>query len=258
MSQCDRIAVLVADDEAPARQRLVDLLSQDADVADVVEAADGRTASEIIRRTRPDLVFLDVQMPEMDGPGVVGSVGSAVMPLTVFVTAHDSHAIFAFEANALDYLLKPFSDERFEVTMARVKTRLRERSMNELGSRVLRMVGSTQAPPPLDLLVVKSAGTTRFLRAREVDWIEAAGVYVTLHVAGKELLYRAALNDLAERLDPAQFVRIHRSAILNVESILHLEPVSHGEFDAVLKSGQRVRVSRTYRAQLERRLGQSL
>jgi len=253
------IHVLVADDEAPARQRLIDLLAKDAQIASVTEAADGEAAVEAIEKRRPDLVFLDVQMPELDGLGVIDAIGAAQMPLTVFVTAYDQHAIRAFEANALDYLLKPFSDERFEATMTRVKARLGERSIGEFGQRILKMVAaSPSAERRLDRLVVKSAGTTRFIRAIDIDWIEAAGVYVTLHVAGKEMLYRAALNDLADRLDPRRFVRVHRSALVNIESIVQLEPMSHGEFEAVLKNGSRTRVSRTYRALLEKRLGQPL
>jgi two-component system LytT family response regulator len=255
----ERICVLVADDEAPARQRLTDLLRADADVSAILEASNGQSAVEVIQEKQPDLVFLDIQMPELDGLGVIAAVGVDHMPLTVFVTAYDQHAIKAFEANALDYLQKPFSDERLEATMARVKSRLDERSVREFGQRMLRMVSA--APPAnrkLDRLVVKSGGTTRFIRVIDVDWIEAAGVYVNLHVGGKELLYRAPLNELAEKLDPMRFIRVHRSAIVNIESILQLEPISHGEFEVVLKNGSRARVSRTYRAQLEKRLGQSL
>ena len=254
------IRVLVADDELPARQRLIDLLQRDEQIASIAEAADGETAVEMIQSLHPDVLFLDVQMPELDGLGVIDAVGAAQMPLTVFVTAYDQHAICAFEANALDYLLKPFSDERFESTMARVKSRLDERSLREFGQRVIKMVSTTPAAPErrLDRLVVKSGGTTRFIRVIDIDWIEAAGVYVTLHVGGKELLYRAALNDLAEKLDPRRFVRVHRSALINIESVLQLEPISHGEFEAVLRDGSRTRVSRTYRGQLEKRLGQPL
>jgi two-component system LytT family response regulator len=209
-------------------------------------------------------VFLDVQMPELNGLEVIAEVGAERMPLTVFVTAYDEHAIRAFEANALDYLLKPFSDERFEVTMARVSIRMDERSVREFGRRILGLIsrGTVSAAPaadlPLDRLVVKSGGSTRLVRVADIDWIEAAGVYANLHIGGKELLYRAALNELAERLAPVRFVRVHRSAIINIESILHLEPISHGEFEVILKDGSRSRISRTYRRQLEKRLGQSL
>jgi two-component system LytT family response regulator len=251
----ERIRVLVVDDEAPARQRLVDLLRTDPQVASVVEAENGIAAVNVLEQQHPDLVFLDVQMPELDGLGVIGAIGAERMPLTVFVTAYDQHAIRAFEANALDYLLKPFSDERYEATMARVRARVDGRALLEFNQRVLKFVASA---PALDRLVVKSGGTTRFVRVVDIDWIEAAGVYVNLHVAGKELLYRAALNDLAARLDPMRFVRVHRSALVNIDSIVQLDPISHGEFEVVLKHGSRARVSRTYRAQLEKRLGQTL
>jgi two-component system LytT family response regulator len=255
----ERIRVLVVDDETPARRRIIDLLRRNARIAKILEATDGFSAVKMIEQHRPDLVFLDVQMPELDGLGVVDAIGCAEMPLTVFVTAYDQHAIRAFEANALDYLLKPFSDERFETTMARAIARLDELSICEFGQRMMRMASAAQpADRHWDRLVVKSGGTTRFIRVNDIDWIEAAGVYVNLHVGGKEMLYRAALNELAERLDPRRFVRVHRSAMINIESILHLEPISHGEFDAVLKNGSRTRVSRNYRAQLEKRLGQPI
>jgi two-component system LytT family response regulator len=251
--------VMVADDEAPARQRIIDLLRRDSQVGAIIEASDGLSAVDLIRNRAPDLVFLDVQMPELNGLEVIAEVGAGHMPLTVFVTAYDEHAIRAFEANALDYLLKPFSDERFEVTLARAGIRMDERSVLEFGRRILRMVSVAPAADlPLDRLVVKSGGSTRFVRVDDIDWIEAAGVYVNLHIRGKELLYRAALNELAERLDPVRFVRVHRSAVVNIESILHLEPISHGEFEVILKDGSRLRISRTYRGQLEKRLGQSL
>jgi len=253
------IRSLVVDDEAPARQRLIDLLRQDAHVTDVLEASDGLGAIATIEREKPDLVFLDVQMPELDGLGVIDAIGPAQMPLTVFVTAYDQHAIRAFESNALDYLLKPFSDERLEATLARAKTRLTELQVGEFGQSVLRMVSAQpRRGQYLDRLVLKSAAATHFVRVADIDWIEGAGIYVNLHVAGKELLHRAALNQLAERLDPARFIRVHRSAIVNIDSIVRLEPVSHGEFDIFLKDGKQTRVSRTYRGALERRLGQRL
>jgi two-component system LytT family response regulator len=259
LSSSEALCVLVADDEAPARQRIIDLLRRDSQIVAIIEASDGLSAVEIIQNRRPDLVFLDVQMPERNGLEVIAEVGAERMPLTVFVTAYDEHAIHAFEANALDYLLKPFSDERFEVTMARASIRMDERNLREFGRRMLRMVSMVSARDlPLDRLVVKSGGATRFVRVADIDWIEAAGVYANLHIGGKELLYRGALNELLERLDPVRFVRIHRSAIVNIESIVHLAPISHGEFEVLLKDGSRSRISRTYRSQLEKRLGQSL
>jgi two-component system LytT family response regulator len=247
--------VLVVDDEAPARQRLMDILRKDPSIAAVSEAADGIAAVTMIEKEKPDLVFLDVQMPELDGLGVIEAVSATEMPLTVFVTAYDQHAIQAFEANALDYLLKPYSDERLEATLARARARLTETQAGNL----LRLVATApRGERYLDRLVVKSAGVIRFLRVDEIDWIEGAGVYVNLHVAGKSLLYRSALTQLAASLNPELFIRVHRSAIVNIDSIVRLDAVSHGEFDVTLRDGSVARISRTYRALLERRLGQPL
>ena len=186
MTANDFIRVLIVDDEAPARQRLADLLRKDSQVAVILEAADGISAVQAIQSQRPDLVLLDVQMPELDGLGVIDAVGAAQMPLTIFVTAYDQHAIRAFETNALDYLLKPFSDERFESALQRVKVRLDERSTCEFGRRIMKMVSSASgATRQLDRLVVKCSGSMRFIRVVEIDWIEAAGVYVNLHVADR-------------------------------------------------------------------------
>jgi len=243
------LTALVVDDEAPARRRLTDLLRNMTNGADIIEAADGNAAVELIESRCPDVVFLDIQMPGQSGLDVVEAIGLDRMPVTVFVTAYDQHAISAFEANALDYLLKPFSDERFEATMTRVSKRLEQHRAAPMAA--------TESER-WDRLVVKSAGTTQFVKAADIDWIEAVGVYVNLHIGGKATLYRSPIHLLADKLDPAHFVRIHRSAIVNLESILHLEPISHGEFEVVLKHGGRTKVSRTYRSQLEKRLGQGL
>jgi two-component system, LytTR family, response regulator len=255
----DGIRVLVVDDEAPARLRLIDLLRQDAQVKAVMEASDGEMAVRMILSERPDLVLLDVQMPELNGMEVVDKIGVGRMPLTVFVTAYDQHAIQAFEANALDYLLKPFSDERLEAMLTRAKTRLDELHLREFGKSVAQVMAISQAQRRYwDRLAVKSEGITRFIRINDIDWIEAAGVYVNLHVSGKEILHRASLSELGNNLDPAQFVRIHRSAVVNIESIVQMAQLSHGEFEVLLRGGSRLRVSRTYRTQLEQRLGQML
>ena len=243
------VKALIVDDEAPARRRLADLLRGVACVSEIIEAADGNAAVQSILNERPDVVFLDIQMPGQSGLAVVDAISLERMPVTVFVTAYDQHAISAFEANALDYLLKPFSDERFEATMARVTKRLEQHLAAP-------MLGAE--PERWDRLVVKAAGTTHFVKAADIDWIEAVGVYVNLYIGGKAMLYRSPIHLLAEKLDPAHFVRIHRSAIVNLESIVHLEAISHGEFEVVLKHGGRTKVSRTYRSQLEKRLGQAL
>ncbi|MBB5055421.1 two-component system LytT family response regulator [Granulicella aggregans] len=255
----DGIRVLIVDDEAPARQRLSDLLTQDPEVSSVQEAGDGETAVRMILSERPDLVLLDVQMPELNGLEVIEAVGSEIMPFTVFVTAYDQHAMRAFEANALDYLLKPFSDERFETMLARAKRRTDDLHLLEFGQNVAQVLSSQAIETRhLDRLAIKTDGITKFVRLKDVDWIEAAGVYVTLHVSGKEMLYRASLADLEHRLDPIRFLRIHRSAIINIESIVQLEALSHGEFEVLLKDGSHPRVSRSYRSSMEKRLGQKL
>ena len=255
----DGIRVLIVDDEAPARQRLADLLEQDAEVHILSEAGDGRTAVQMILSEKLDLVLLDVQMPELNGLEVMEAVGTEHMPLTVFVTAYDQHAIRAFEANALDYLLKPFSDERFEAMLTRVKSRRDDVYLREFGQGLARMITSQAATTRyLDRLAIKIDGITRVVRVKDVEWIEAAGIYVNLHASGKTYLYRASLTDLEQSLDPTRFLRIHRSVIVNVDNIIQLEPLSHGEFKLLLKDGSRPHVSRTYRASLEKRFGQRL
>lgn len=251
--------VLVVDDEASARRRLVELVSPSVAEGCLFEAEDGLSAVESIVSIKPDLVFLDIQMPELNGLEVVEAVGALNMPITVFVTAHDRHAIRAFEANALDYLLKPFSDERFEAAFVRAKARIDERNIFSFGQSMLRILATNATPELfLDRLVVRSSGTTRLIRVAEIESIEGAGEQVTLHVGGKELLHRATLKELSLSLDPVQFIRVHRSTIVNVDGIVRLESLSHGEFEMTLKSGRQVRVSRTYRPVLESRFKQAL
>lgn len=253
------IRVLVVDDEAPARQRLADLLAGDSRIATLLEAGDGRTALRLIRAGSVDLVFLDIQMPELTGIELIREVGADRMPLTIFVTAYDQHAIQAFEANALDYLLKPFSDARFETALARAATRLAEQQTQAFADGIVRLVATRPATEPyLDVILVRSSGAIQLVRVADVTRIEGAGPYVSLHVPGREILHRASLSDLAARLDPSRFVRIHRSVVVNIDSIVRLETMSHGEFEARLGDGTRCRVSRTYRPELERRLGQTL
>lgn len=257
--------VLVVDDEAPARRRLIDLLDNEPGVSEIQEAADGIAAVAMIQSEQPDVVFLDVQMPGADGFAVVEALGAAQMPITVFVTGYDRFALQAFEAEATDYLLKPFSDSRFEQTLERVKRRLQGvrsgaiEAPNSFGPELLKLAARRFKPGEIwQWIAVKGQDYTRLVVTEEIDWIEAAGVYVNLHVGAQEFLYRGALSDIASRLDPFQFVRVHRSSVVNFKSISLLERRSHGEFEIVLKSGQRLMLSRNYRAQVEAMLGQSL
>jgi two-component system LytT family response regulator len=255
-AQALQLCVLTVDDEAPARKRLIQLLQRDPQVGKVLEAGDGFSAIDIIQAERPDVLFLDVQMPRLDGFGLIQALGGDDIPHTIFVTAYDHYAVRAFEADATDYLLKPFSDERFVQAMTRVKARIRNREAPRLGANVAEAAARAEAPP--DRLMVKTGGVVRFINTAEIDWIEAADVYVNLHVGEKEILYRSALHQLAARLDPVRFVRIHRSIVVNLERIKELEMISHGEFEVVMMSGARLRLSRKYRAEFDRRLWRSL
>lgn len=253
------IRALIVDDEAPARVRLKDLLTKDTEVLEIYEADNGEEAVRLIQEEKPDLVLLDIQMPGLDGLGVVEAVGPEAMPLTVFVTAFDQHAIRAFEANALDYVLKPFGDDRMQSMLSRVKRRLQQMQLEIFGQSLMRAMAALPGIEGYqDRLAIKSHGITRFLKVAEINWIEAAGAYVTLHVGDKEFLHRRSLASLVLKLDPHLFVRVHRSIVVNIECIVQLEPLSHGEFEVTMKHGERLRVSRTYRSLLERRLGEIL
>ena len=258
------ISALVVDDEAPARRRLVDLLAKDSDVGGIIEAVNGVDAVAKIEESKPDVVFLDVQMPGVDGLGVVDAIGAENMPLTVFVTAYERFALQAFEADAVDYLLKPFGDSRYRSTMARVKKRLREVGQESddggpFGPELLKLVATRSVPGQLwNWLVIKNRNTTRLIMTEDIDWIEAAGVYVNVHAKGEEFLYRGGLAAVADRLDPFRFVRIHRSTIVNLRSVAVLERRTHGEFTVKLKDGTELVMSRTYRADFEAMLGQPL
>lgn len=250
------IRVLVVDDEDAARLRLKDILNGDPDIREVSEAANGQEARRRIQDEKPDLVLLDIQMPGMNGFELITAIGPSRMPLTIFVTAYDDHAIQAFETNALDYILKPFSDERIQATLSRAKSRMRELRMGEFGQDLIRALKTvTQPRTYLDRLAIRSDGVTRFVNSAQVDWIEASGPYVTLHIGGKHLLHRVSLTALLDKLDPNRFLRIHRSTAVNIDSIVQLEPLSHGELELLIKHGGRVKVSRTHRTALEDRLG---
>jgi len=244
--------MLLVDDEPLAREGLRMLLSGDADVAAIYEAKDGSEAVRAIRDLRPDLVFLDVQMPEMDGFQVVREIGADHMPAIVFVTAHDEHAIQAFEINAIDYLLKPVSRERFTRALARAKSRLGSRPADETSRKIVSLLESLAAPPRyLKRLAVRSAGKTIFVEMKDVDWIEAAENYAQLHVGRSAHLVHVAMNTLEKSLDPEIFLRVHRSAIVNIARIRELQPASHGEYMLTLTNGVRLQSSRTYNEKLK-------
>lgn len=235
-----RISAVIVDDEPLARRRIRSLLARESDVDVVQECGNGTDAVEAIRRRQPDLVFLDVQMPECGGFDVLELLGGDVPPAVVFVTAYDEYAIRAFEAGALDYLLKPFDDARFRRALDRAKDRLAH--------------SIPQRPRPLERLVVKSPGRVLFLDVSDIDWIEAASYYACLHVGSDTHVLRRTLSELERDLGDGAFIRIHRSIIVNVERIRGLELQAEGEYEVVLKSKVRLRLSRRFRKRLQDRL----
>lgn len=257
-----KIRVVVVDDEMPACARILELLEKQPDFEIAGVAHGGAEAVQRIRNESPDLIFLDVQMPGMDGFGVLRELIPHRTPLTIFVTAYDKYAIKAFEAHAFDYLLKPFSDERFEAALQRARDHIRTQAAGELSLRLARLlekpIGPAERVGYLERIAIKSAGRVIFLEVRDIDWIEAAGVYVYLHVGPKAHLYRATIGQLIERLDPEKFVRVHRSTIINTDRILELQPRTHGDYGIILKNRTELTLSRGYRSQLEGWLRQPL
>lgn len=249
----ERIRALIVDDEPLARERIRALVDRDPDVVVAGECRDGVEAIAAIRAQAPDLVFLDVQMPEKDGFDVVAEIGVDRLPVLVFVTAHDDHALRAFEVAALDYLLKPFDEDRFSTTLDRAKTQIRSRRPDEFQQRVLSMMeGLRTAARGLERLIVKTGGQLVFLKTEEVDWIQAEGNYVRLHVGTASHLVRETIQSLEASLDPARFMRIHRSTIVNLDRVREIQPLVHGEYRVVLTDGTKLSLSRGYRDRLAR------
>ncbi len=270
----ERIRVLIADDEPPARDRLRNLLASPGDFEIVAESASGREAAAAIRGRVPDLVFLDVQMPDLDGFGVVAEIGPEVMPTVVFVTAFDQYALRAFEACALDYLVKPFDDDRFARVLERAREDVRRARLDGLCGKLQALLGeaprsssatssgaassvSTSSVPKIDgdsadRLVIRSAGRMLFVETHDIDWIEGAGSYVRLHVGARSHLLRQTLSHLETVLDAHRFLRIHRSTMINRQRVRELRPRSHGESVVVMHDGTELKLSRTYRDRLAR------
>lgn len=275
MSDGMPLRVLVADDELLARQRIEDLLRAEPDVEVVGTADSGQAAVEAIRRLHPDLVFLDVQMPGASGLDVVRTIGAEEMPATIFVTAYDRHAVEAFELAAADYLVKPFDDERFEQAFRRARRLISLEQVGRLRGQLLAALqhepvahdgGSTQPAAStaaaargtsgyLQRIAVELRGKLRVIPVPAIEYITASGPYAELHVEGRRHLIRETMQTLEERLDPAHFFRIHRSAIVRIDLVDTLIRGTGGDYEVQLKDGTRLRVSRSRREELERRLG---
>jgi two-component system, LytTR family, response regulator len=254
------VRILLVDDEPLARERMRTALSRIQAVEIAGECADGLEALAAIAKREPDLVLLDIQMPGLDGFGVIERVGVERMPTVVFVTAFDSYAVRAFEVHALDYVMKPFDPARFDAAVRRGMEQVRLRRMGEAGQRLAALM--RELPPGLEpahgryatRILVREGGGFGFVETDRVDWLEAAGNYVRLHAAERRWLIRATLGAVHESLDPARFVRIHRSTIVNVGRIREVQPWVGGDYIAILKDGRRLRVSRTHREALLRPL----
>ena len=244
-----RIRVVVVDDEELGRDRLQTLLQMQPDVEVVAMCSDGASAVETIDRSRPDLVFLDVQMPGMDGFEVVANLEPSSMPAIVFVTAHDGYAIRAFEVHALDFLLKPFDQTRFEKALERARGQLARPAPAgpAMDSRIVSLLEELHEERKYpERLIIKSSGRVFFVRAEDVDWVEASGNYVKIHTKSEAHLLRESMKNMEGKLDPKIFVRIHRSAIVNIDRIKELEPWFHGEYIVILHDGTRLTASRVF------------
>jgi len=248
------IRALIVDDEPLARRGIVARLERAGGFEVAAECANGAEAVDAIRNRQPDLVFLDVQMPGLDGFDVIQEVGAERMPAVVFVTAYDVHALRAFDVHALDYLLKPIDDERFDTAVERARRRIDERQAGSLG----RQLAAALAELRERRILIRDRGRVVILNEADVDWVQAEGDYVRVHSGGRGHLLRETMSAMAERLDPTRFARIHRSAIVNVSRIRQLKPLPNREYTVVLRDGTQLRLSRGYRDALKGHLGDEL
>ncbi len=254
-----KIRTLIVDDEPLGRERIRTLLADDPEIEVVGECSDGRQAVAAIERSNPDLVYLDVQMPEMDGFAVLDRIAGERMPAIIFVTAYDRYAVQAFEVHALDYLLKSFDRERFQAALQRAKDQLRHSRDGLWTERLTGLLQDLDARQKrLTRLIIRSAGRIFFVRVEEIDWLEAADNYVRIHVNRESHLIRDTLQSLEGRLDPSKFLRIHRSTVVNFDRIKELQPLFHGDYVVRLQDGTELTLTRNYKEKLTGPLGQFL
>jgi len=257
MTGTTRIKTLIVDDETLARRRIRRLLAAESDVEVVGECGDPQKAIDVIQQRNPDLVFLDVQMPGLDGFGLLDSLPPKSVPAVIFVTAFDQYALRAFEVRALDYLLKPFDRARFRQALDRARAQIRQQGGTTLDPRLSHLLENLNSKPKqTDRVVIKSAGRIMFLRTDEIDWVEAADNYVRVHAGAESHLLRETLGTLESRLDPAKFMRIHRSTVVNIDRVKELQPWFHGDYIVILQDGSRLNLSRTYRDRVIGLLGE--
>lgn len=261
MTENRKIRVLIVDDEPLGRtlaRRMLDAHSEEAEI--VGEAGTAEEAVAAIESESPDLVFLDVQMPDADGFAVLERLNQEKLPAIVFVTAYDEYAVRAFEVNAVDYLLKPYDRKRFDSAFGRAARQIQNRSDNRLNREILSLLTEAKAPAPPsgERFIVKSGGRVRFLKAEEIMWISSEGNYVLLHVAEKKHIFREAIGNLERQLDARKFCRISRSAIVNLDYVRELQPLFRGEYQVILQNGTELKLSYRYRQNLTGRFSGSL
>jgi two-component system, LytTR family, response regulator len=256
--------VVIVDDEELARRGIRTRIQRSRDIDIVAECSNGREGIEAIRDKSPDLVFLDVQMPGKTGFDVIEAIGCDTFPHVIFVTAHDQYAIRAFEVRALDYLLKPIDDERFDIALRRARESLARDHDSDVGRRLASVLGDLaprgnrrRATMRSNRMVVRSGGRVLFVKASEVDWVEAAGDYVTLHVGKKSLLLRETITDMERKLGSDSFTRIHRATIVNLEQIVEMRALDNGEYRVLLRDATELKLSRNYRHALRRLIGEN-
>ena len=246
-----KIKTLIVDDEPLAREKLKRLLRDESDVEIIGECGNGKEALSAIKKLSPDLVFLDIQMPEMNGFDVLKSIGTSRLPVVIFATAYDQYALQAFDVHALDYLLKPFNRERFHRSVTRARELINSHDPDNLDKRLRALLADLKTEKKyLERLVIKSVGRVFFIKINEIDWIEAAGNYVKLHVGRESHMLRETMNGLEAKLDPEKFLRIHRSTLVNIDRIKELHPLFSGDYTVMLQNGAELTLSRSYRDRL--------
>jgi two-component system, LytTR family, response regulator len=251
-----KMRVLVVGDELLARERICFMLKDDPDIEIIGECSNGYGAQKAVEDSHPDLIFLDIQMPEMNSFAFLDSINREPLPFIIFVTAYQQYAVRAFELCALDYLLKPFDRDRFEKALYRAKTEIERKRCDELNDRIFGMLEDLKKKSTyIERLVIKKDDHMFFLRTELIDWIEAEGNYVTLHYGKNSHLLRQAISTLESQLDPKQFLRIHRSIIVNIERMQELHPWVHGDYRVVLRDGTQLTLTRNYRERLRGVLG---
>jgi two-component system, LytTR family, response regulator len=263
MSMTEAIRAAIVDDEDLGRRKISRMLKEDSEISIVGEFAGGEEAVRALREIKPELLFLDIKMPEMDGFAFLRELSGSFTPIIIFVTAFDQHAVQAFRVHALDYLLKPFDRGRFQEALRRAKEQVRQQRNGSINLKLMELLSESShaapgsSPPQRERIMVKSAGRISFLKTDEIDWIEAQGDYVRLYAQGRKFLIREKIGEMEHQFSNDQFIRIHRSTIVNVERIKEMQPLFYGEYAVILSDGTRLTLSRSFREKVFSRLARA-